>query len=190
MSLVPLAALLLLFAGCEDRPSLSRAQAVSNAYNLQLRDGLHWGDAIETVVPGPADDRGKSWWQMRYRPGPDGEVRMISEGLLRLVHRKVASVNPDGRALRTPRTYARADMQAMPIDEVQTLAFDFIPVSMLFQKGHCIRVAIVGHDKDQFKQYAEEGQVYTLERNVHHVSYLELPIEVHGVQITTNQETA
>ena len=77
MSLVPLAALLLLFAGCEDRPSLSRAQAVSNAYNLQLRDGLHWGDAIETVVPGPADDRGKSWWQMRYRPGPDGEVRMM-----------------------------------------------------------------------------------------------------------------
>jgi uncharacterized protein len=121
---------------------------------------------------------------------PDGEVRMISEGLLRLVHRKVASVNPDGRALRTPRTYARADMLPMPIDGVQTLAFDFIPVSMLFQKGHCIRVAIVGHDKDQFKQYADEGQVYTLERNAHHVSYLELPVEVHGVQITTNQETA
>ncbi len=109
---------------------------------------------------------------------PDGEVRMISEGLLRLAHRKVASVNPDGRALRTPRTYARADMQAMPIDEVQTLVFDFVPVSMLFQKGHCIRVVIVGHDKDQFQQYAEEGQMYTLERNSSHASFLELPVEV------------
>jgi uncharacterized protein len=110
---------------------------------------------------------------------PDGEVRMIGEGLLRLVHRKIAGTNPDGRALRTPRTYARADMQAMPVDQVQTLAFDLIPVSVLFQKGHCIRVAIVGHDKDQFKQYAEEGQVYTLERNAGHVSFIELPIENH-----------
>lgn len=77
MFLVPLAALLLLSTGCEDRPPLSRAQAVSNAYNLQLRDGLNWGDAIETVAPGPADDRGRSWWQMRYRPGADGEVRIM-----------------------------------------------------------------------------------------------------------------
>jgi hypothetical protein len=77
MSLVPLAVLLLMSTGCEDRPPLSRAQAVSNAYNLQLRDGLNWGDAIETVAPGPADDRGKRWWQMRYRPGADGEVRIM-----------------------------------------------------------------------------------------------------------------
>jgi uncharacterized protein len=110
---------------------------------------------------------------------PDGEVRMITEGLLRLAHRKVASINPDGRALRTPRTYARADMQAMPINEVQNLTFDFVPVSHLFQKGHCIRVAIVGHDKDQFQQYAAEGQVYTLERNSSHASNLELPVEIH-----------
>jgi uncharacterized protein len=109
---------------------------------------------------------------------PDGEVRMISEGLLRLAHRKLASINLDGRALRTPRTYSRADMQAMPINEVQNLTFDFVPISMLFQKGHCIRVAIVGHDKDQFQQYADDGQVYTLERNLSHASYLELPVEV------------
>ncbi|MBA3701188.1 MAG: hypothetical protein H0W78_20250 [Planctomycetes bacterium] len=77
MSLVPLAALLLLSTGCEDRPPLSRAQAVSNAYNLQLRDGLNWGDAIETLAPGAADERGKRWWQMRYRPGPNGETRIM-----------------------------------------------------------------------------------------------------------------
>ena len=109
---------------------------------------------------------------------PNGEVQMISEGLLRLAHRKVAGVNPDGRALRTPRTYARADMQAMPIGEVQNLTFDFVPVSMLFQKGHCIRVAIVGHDKDQFQPYAKVGQIYALERNSSHASFLELPVEI------------
>jgi uncharacterized protein len=108
---------------------------------------------------------------------PDGEVRMISEGLLRLAHRKLVSINPDGRAMRTPHTYAKADMQAMPIDAVQNLTFDFVPISMLFQKGHRIRVAIVGHDKDQFQQYAEAGQTYTLERHSSQVSVLELPVE-------------
>jgi Aminotransferase class-III len=34
----------------------------------------------------------------------------------------------------TSEIAARAEMQAMPIDEVQTLVFDLVPVSMLFQK--------------------------------------------------------
>lgn len=75
MLLVP--ALLLVLPGCEDRPPISRAQVVSNAYNLQLRDGLTWGDAVETLPPGTVDDRGHRWWQVRYRPGNDGAVRII-----------------------------------------------------------------------------------------------------------------
>lgn len=70
-------ALLLALSGCEDRPPISRAQVVSNAYNLQLRDGLNWGDAIETLVPASPDDRGHRWWQVRYRPGNDGAVRIL-----------------------------------------------------------------------------------------------------------------
>lgn len=70
-------ALLLVLSGCEDRPPISRAQVVSNAYNLQLRDGLNWGDAVETLLPAAADDRGHRWWQVRYRPGNDGSVRIL-----------------------------------------------------------------------------------------------------------------
>jgi hypothetical protein len=75
MLVVP--ALLLVLAGCEDRPPISRAQVVSNAYNLQLRDGLTWGDAVETLAPVGEDDRGKRWWQVRYRSGNNGEVRIL-----------------------------------------------------------------------------------------------------------------
>jgi uncharacterized protein len=108
---------------------------------------------------------------------PDGKVTMIGEGLLRLVHRKIAKVNPDGRALRTPRTYAKVDQQAMPIGKVQNVTFDLIPTSTLFKKGHQIRVAFAGHDKDQFQQYGTPGQAYTLERNKARMSFLELPVE-------------
>ena len=77
MFLLPIVGSLLFIAGCEDRPPISRAQVVSNAYNLQLRDGLIWGDAMETLPPVSADDQGKKWWQIRYRPGPAGEVRIM-----------------------------------------------------------------------------------------------------------------
>ncbi len=77
MFLLPMVGALLFIAGCEDRPPISRAQVVSNAYNLQLRDGLIWGDAIETLPPVSADEQGRKWWQLRYRPGPAGEVRIM-----------------------------------------------------------------------------------------------------------------
>jgi uncharacterized protein len=109
---------------------------------------------------------------------PNGTVTMIGEGQLRLVHRKIAKVNPDGRALRTPRTYARADRQAMPIGKVQNVTFDLIPTSTLFKKGHSLRLAFAGHDKDQFLAYGTPGQTFTVQRNKTQVSFLELPIEV------------
>lgn len=75
--LVPAVVVGLMIAGCEDRAPITRAQVVSNAYNLQLRDGLIWGDAVETLPPVSADDHGHRWWQIRYRPGPDGAVRLM-----------------------------------------------------------------------------------------------------------------
>jgi hypothetical protein len=39
------------------------------------------------------------------------------------------------------------------IDEVQTLAFDFIPVSMLFQKSHCIRVETTSTSPEELTQW-------------------------------------
>lgn len=77
MFLLLMVGVMLFIAGCEDRPPISRAQVVSNAYNLQLRDGLAWGDAMETLPPVSADEHGRKWWQLRYRPGPAGEVRIM-----------------------------------------------------------------------------------------------------------------
>jgi uncharacterized protein len=107
---------------------------------------------------------------------PNGRVTLITEGQLRLIHRKISS-RPQPEALpRTPRTFARSEAMPMVAGEVSRIVFDLIPTSVLFKRGHCIRLAIAGHDKDHFQQYAE-NQVITLERNSLHVSFLELPVE-------------
>ena len=107
---------------------------------------------------------------------PDGTVTLITEGQLRLIHRKVSS-RPQPEALpRTPRSFARADAMPMVVGEVSSIVFDLIPTSVLFRSGHRIRLAIAGHDKDHFQRYAED-QVLTLERNGANRSFLELPVE-------------
>ncbi len=68
---------LFLITGCEERPPISRAQVVSNAAHLQLRDEIKWGEAIEVLQPGPMDANNKLWWQLRYHPGADGLNRII-----------------------------------------------------------------------------------------------------------------
>jgi uncharacterized protein len=107
----------------------------------------------------------------------DGTVTMITEGQLRLIHRKISStVQPEAQP-RTPRTFTRADSVPMVPGEISSVNFDLIPTSVLFKRGHCIRIAFAGHDKDHFQQYSEI-QVITLERSSVHASFLELPVEV------------
>lgn len=75
--LILLVAILLVIMGCEQRQPLNRSMAVAIADHYQRYQNVNWGDPIEVMPPGPPDDHGRTWWQMRYLPGPDGERRMI-----------------------------------------------------------------------------------------------------------------
>ncbi len=108
---------------------------------------------------------------------PDGTVRLITEGQLRLIHRAVQPVPAPTALPRTPRSFARADAQAMNMNETSSVLFDLIPTSVLFKKGHCIRIAFAGHDQDHFQLYAEQ-QVIKLHHNASNPCYLELPVEL------------
>jgi uncharacterized protein len=108
---------------------------------------------------------------------PDGTVTLITEGQLRLIHRKISSTVQPSSLPRTPRTFAQAEAAPMVPGEISSVTFDLIPTSVLFKRGHCIRIAFAGHDKDQFQQYSE-NQVITLERSRVFKSLLELPVEV------------
>jgi uncharacterized protein len=108
---------------------------------------------------------------------PNGTVTLITEGQLRLIHRNISSTVQPEALPRTPRTFAQADSAPMVPGEISSVTFDLIPTSVLFKRGHRIRIAFAGHDKDHFQAYSE-NQVITLERSSVHASFLELPVEV------------
>jgi putative CocE/NonD family hydrolase len=80
---------------------------------------------------------------------PSGGVAYVTEGQLRLLHRRVAGEHraPTGVPLRT---FARADAAPLADGEIVEVAFDLQPISWLFRRGHRVRLALAGADADHF----------------------------------------
>ncbi len=61
--------------------------------------------------------------------------------------------------------------------ELAELRFGLQPISVLVNRGHRLRVAIAGHDKDTFIRIPAEGTpVISMQRNSRGFSRIELPI--------------
>jgi len=103
---------------------------------------------------------------------PDGKIRYLSEGGLRLIHRK-RNTNPHVDQDHPYHSFARADSTPMPPGEPQHIALAMWPVSVLLEKGHRIRLSIAGADTDSFVPIPERGTP-TLTISWGENSYLEL----------------
>jgi len=107
---------------------------------------------------------------------PDGFVRMLSEGELRGVHRAV-SETPANETFGPFHSFESKDGQAMKPGQITTVSFALLPVSVLVRKGHSIRVAIAGHDKDTFIRVPETGDpVIRVHRQQGSATWIELPV--------------
>jgi len=87
---------------------------------------------------------------------PDGRVTLISDGQLRAVDRKPA----DPASLPydqgpAPHSFRRADALPVVPGKVMDVRFALQPTAALIRKGHRLRVAIAGADKDTFRRYSE-----------------------------------
>ncbi|MBN2334361.1 CocE/NonD family hydrolase [Candidatus Bathyarchaeota archaeon] len=108
---------------------------------------------------------------------PDGRVRLITEGCLRALHRKVSGEAPPYPMLGPYHSFKRRDAEPMAPGEVAELRFSLYPVSVLFRRGHRIRLAIAGADRDTFEPVVGgEAPVIRVERNRLYASSIELPI--------------
>jgi putative CocE/NonD family hydrolase len=109
--------------------------------------------------------------------GPDGEVLPVTEADLRLSQRKESN-DPPYRHLGVWRTGAAADVEPVVPGEVMTLRLDLLPTSWLFRKGHAIRLAIAGADKDNFVMVPEDGPAprFTVHCGEAQPSSLDLPV--------------
>lgn len=106
-----------------------------------------------------------------------GEVRYLTEGQLRGIHRKVSADSPPYNMLIPYHSFKRKDAMPLVPGETARLNFGLRPISVLIKKGHRIRVAIAGADKDSFARIPKEGTpTITVERNRTYASHIDLPV--------------
>jgi predicted acyl esterase len=73
-------------------------------------------------------------------------------------------------------SYERKDAMPLTPDEIAELTFGLHPISVVVKRGHSIRIAIAGADRDSFARIPKEGTpTITVERNLLHASYIDLP---------------
>ena len=106
-----------------------------------------------------------------------GNVTYITDGEFRPLHRKVLTDEPPYKMLTPYHSYKKEDSAPLIPGEIAEVKFGFHVTSVLIKKGHRIKIAIAGADKDTFIRYPKEGRpTITISRNKEYPSYIELPI--------------
>ena len=112
----------------------------------------------------------------------DGRSRYVTEGGLRLIHRKTVP-NPYFENDLPYHSFARRDGEAMPPGQAVEVSIQLWPIAVLMRAGHRIRIAIAGADADMFDLIPAEG---TVTLNVHrggdNPSRLVLPVVEGGLR--------
>lgn len=107
----------------------------------------------------------------------NGNVIYITEGQLRVIHRKISSETPQYQIKVPYHSFKKKDAFPMVPNEVAKISFGLLPTSVLIRKGHRIRIAIAGADKDTFVRIPKVGTPnIAIARNENHASFIELPI--------------
>lgn len=105
------------------------------------------------------------------------EIHWITDGQLRFMHRRISSETPPYQFPSVYHSYKKQDVQKFLPNEITEIKFALYPTSIQLRRGHKIRVAISGADKDSFERYPNEGTPkITVERNREFASFIELPI--------------
>ncbi len=106
-----------------------------------------------------------------------GRVYYVTEGQLRLIHRRVSEAEPPHKVFGPYHSFKRADAMPLTPGVVAEVKFSLMPTSVLIRKGHRLRVAIAGHDAGNFRRIPSAG-FPTIEvfRNRVHASHIELPV--------------
>ncbi|MBW4699758.1 MAG: CocE/NonD family hydrolase [Aphanocapsa lilacina HA4352-LM1] len=106
-----------------------------------------------------------------------GQVTYLSEGQLRVLHRKISTETSPYRQFGPYHSFKRADGIPLVPGKITRLSFKLLPTSALVRKGHKLRLAIAGHDKDNFARYPAQGDpVVSVERNAVYASRIDLPV--------------
>lgn len=106
-----------------------------------------------------------------------GVVTYTTEGVLRALHRKLSNETPPYKMLTPYHSFKKRDTMPLMPGQIAELKFSLQPTSVLIRKGHRLRIAIAGHDKETFARIPAEGvPTITVARNKRNASWIELPV--------------
>jgi uncharacterized protein len=107
----------------------------------------------------------------------NGKVTYLTEGELRALHRRISNEQPATKLPVPYHSFKKKDTMPLVPGQVAELRFGLQPISVLVKKGHRLRIAIAGHDKDTFARIPAEGTpVIAVQRNGRALSMIELPV--------------
>jgi len=106
-----------------------------------------------------------------------GNSIYVNEGGLRAIHRKVKA-NPVAGLEHLPyHSFKKEDAQPLVPNQVSEIKFEMIPTSVKIAKGHRIRIAIAGADKDNFVRIPAKGEpTINVYRGGDSPSYVDFPV--------------
>jgi putative CocE/NonD family hydrolase len=111
----------------------------------------------------------------------NGNVTYLTDGQFRVIHRKISSEKPPYKMMIPYHSFLKKDVMPLVPGEIAEIKFGLYATSVLIRKGHSIRIAIAGADKDTFLRYPAKGKpTITIARNKNNPSYIDLPI-IHKV---------
>lgn len=104
-------------------------------------------------------------------------MRYLTEGQLRGIHRRVISTDTPHWTGTPQHSFRRADALPLPSSECVELTFGLLPTSVLIRRGHRLRVALAGADKDTFAPVPTKSTpVWHVHRSRVAASSIELPV--------------
>lgn len=105
------------------------------------------------------------------------KVTYLTEGGLRALHRKISNEPPPYKIQVPFHSFKKKDASPLVPGQQAELKFGLQPTSVLIRKGHRLRIAIAGHDKNTFARIPAAGSpTVTVARNKRSASWLELPV--------------
>jgi putative CocE/NonD family hydrolase len=108
---------------------------------------------------------------------PNGKVTYLTEGALRGLHRRISNAQSPIKIFVPYHSFKKADAAPIVPGQLTEIKFGLQPISVLIKRGHQLRVAIAGHDKDTFIRIPAEGTpTIAVQRNKRGLSSIELPI--------------
>ncbi len=111
---------------------------------------------------------------------PSGIVRYVTEGEILAGNRLVESTTKANYKTVLPqRSFLRADYSKLKPNQVSDVKLELLPISYQFKKGHRIRIALAGADKDHFStpKFTQLSDTFDLCTGGDTASFLNLPLD-------------